>query len=81
MFIRTRIVKNCDPLAPEKSFHRAEFTLPKNYREIIDWCHATYGAPGFLLDGKQTRWADDIWYGEVYFRDKEDLVLFVLRWS
>jgi hypothetical protein len=81
MFIRTRTVKNYDPLCPNKVWHRAEFTLPKNYREIIDWCHATFGEPGFLQDSKPARWADDIWYGEVYFRDHEDLMMFVLRWS
>lgn len=80
MYIRTCTVKNCDPLCPNKVWYRADFTLPKNYREIIEWCHTTFGQPGFLQDST-ARWADDIWYGEVYFRDNEDLMMFVLRWS
>ncbi len=60
----------------------AAFMTPKENRaEITRWCYKTYGAPGMNTLTKQTRWKDSIQYGEVYFISKEDLMMFVLRWS
>lgn len=42
-------------------------------REIKQWCYATYGQPG-------NRWCDTAYWGEVRFRDKKDLTMFLLRW-
>ena len=55
-------------------WHVASFARQKNYYEIGEWCYETFGEPDF-------RWADEIFYGEVYFKHEEDLMLFVLRWS
>lgn len=43
-------------------------------KEIRQWCYSTYGPPG-------ERWEDAIRWGEVYFSDKKDLLLFSLKWS
>jgi len=60
----------------------AAFMTPKeNRREITRWCYQTFGTPGMNTLTKQTRWKDSIQYGEVYFGSKEDLMMFVLRWS
>ncbi len=60
----------------------AAFMTPKeNRKEITKWCYKTDGAPGMNTFTKQTRWKDSIQYGEVYFISKEDLMMFVLRWS
>lgn len=44
-------------------------------RELQDWCRATYGEPS------DTRWHDQLRWGEVWFRDEADAMLFQLRWS
>jgi hypothetical protein len=44
-------------------------------RELQDWCRATYG------DESNNRWRDQIRWGEVWFRDESDVVLFQLRWA
>jgi hypothetical protein len=60
----------------------AAFMTPKENRaEITRWCYQTFGSPGMNTLTKQTRWKDSIQYGEVYFISKEDLMMFVLRWS
>ncbi len=60
----------------------AAFESPRQNRsEITRWCYQTFGTPGMNTLTKQTRWKDSIQYGEVYFISKEDLMMFVLRWS
>ena len=82
MFIHTYTQKNYDSLVPEiEKWYVAAFTTPKNYYEIAEWCHNTFGQPGFNHLTHQTRWADEIYYGEAYFSRQEDLEWFVLRWS
>jgi hypothetical protein len=76
MFIHTYETKNYGD-----DWHCAAFTIPKHYLEIQKWCHETFGKPGYPQDVPQTRWRDDIYYGEIYFRDDRDLVLFMLRWA
>jgi hypothetical protein len=76
MFIHTYEAKTYNQV-----WHKAAFNLPKEYQGIIEWCHETFGKPGYLHESPQTRWADDIFYGEVYFSQLKDLEWFVLRWS
>jgi hypothetical protein len=45
------------------------------------WCYQTFGETGYNRLTCQTRWRDEIIYGEVYFKNKDDLLMFVLRWS
>ena len=51
------------------------------WEDIIEWCSTTFG------NGVQcSLWNEDmVWYTNgfetIYFKDKEDLVLFVLRWG
>lgn len=61
-------------------WHVAAFTAPRNYREIVEWCNKVFG-PGGYHDTPQARWKDDIFYGEAWFKNKEDLEWFVLRWE
>jgi hypothetical protein len=66
----------------ETAWQVAAFKTPKeNRREITRWCYQTFGTPGMNTLTKQTRWKDSIQYGEIYFGSKEDLMMFVLRWS
>lgn len=81
MFIHTYDLKRDEDGTGEGPWHVAAFTLPKNYNEIIEWCYQVFGTPGFNHLTYQTRWKDEIFYGEVYFNRKEDLEWFVLRWS
>lgn len=82
MFIHTYTQKNFDVQEPEiKKWYIAAFTLPKNHYEIYDWCYHTFGPSGFNHNTRQTRWGDEIRYGEVYFSRREDLEWFLLRWS
>ena len=81
MFIHTYDLKRDEDGTGEGPWHVAAFTLPKNYPEIQKWCHVTFGSPGFNHLTYQTRWKDEIFYGEVYFSRKKDLEWFVLRWS
>lgn len=54
----------------------AAFPTPKieQIHEMKAWCRESYGEPG-------ERWLDQIIHGEVLFADRQDLTLFVLRWS
>jgi len=54
----------------------AAFSIPSidQIREMKSWCREIYGEPG-------DRWQDQIIHGEVLFDDRQDLALFVLRWS
>ena len=38
------------------------------------WCQQTFGKD-------DTRWKDDITFGEVRFKDEMDLALFLLKWT
>jgi len=42
--------------------------------EIKEWCKTVYGDPG-------TTWKDSVEYGEVRFKNKEDILMFKLKWS
>lgn len=81
MFIHTYDLKRDEDGSGEGPWHIAAFTLPKHYNSIIEWCYTTFGQPGFNHLTHQTRWKDEIFYGEVYFSRKEDLTWFMLRWS
>jgi len=82
MFIHTYTQKNYDAQEPEIArWYVAAFTTPKNYYDIAKWCYNTFGEPGFIHNTQRTRWADDIHYGEIYFSNEEDLLMFILRWS
>ena len=81
MFVHTYDLKADLDGEGEGPWHVGAFTLPKNYNEIQEWCHAVFGSPGFNHLTHQTRWKDEIFYGEVYFIDQKDLEWFVLRWS
>jgi hypothetical protein len=55
----------------------AAFPQPHHVHKVIElrgWCIEAYGEPGH-------RWKDNIQFGEVLFQDKQDLALFLLRWS
>jgi hypothetical protein len=78
MFIHTYDLKKDVDGCGGGPWHVAAFTNPKNYYEIAEWCHKTFGEPGY--HDKPTRWKDDIYYGEISFRNKEDLEWFMLRW-
>jgi hypothetical protein len=47
---------------------------------IGEWCYNTFGAPGWRPWTAETRWTDNIRFGEIAFSRKEDLEWFVLRW-
>jgi hypothetical protein len=49
--------------------------------DMRTWCKEIYGAPGLVVDTSRPRWKDDIMWGEIRFRDKQDLTLFLLRWG
>jgi len=49
--------------------------------EIRKWCYEAYGLPGHRPDTIETRWTDDVKYGEVTFERESDLTLFLLRWE
>jgi hypothetical protein len=57
-------------------WHIAAFKRLLLYEVSImrEWCYYTYGVPGFF-------WKDDIYNGEVHFKNEEDLLLFLLRWQ
>ncbi len=84
MFIHTYDLKRDEDGTGGGPWHVAAFTLrknPENYNQIIEWCYKIFGPPGFNALTYQTRWKDEIFYGEVLFSRKEDLEWFVLRWS
>lgn len=61
-------------------YNVAAFTLQKGMlKPMSDWCHQTFGIAGNCED--RDRWEDQIWFGEVWFRDEKDLAIFLLRWS
>ena len=82
MFIHTYdLIKDVDANSVI-NWHVAAFETPRqNRKEITKWCYQTYGTPGMNPHTTQIRWKDSIQYGEVYFSSKEDLMMFVLRWS
>ena len=74
MFIHTYKSRN------RENYHVAAFTLQKGMYELVsEWCHQTFGEPGDCKHG--ARWEDGLWFGEAWFRDEQDLMTFVLRWS
>jgi hypothetical protein len=81
MFIHTYDLKEDTDGGGDGPWHVAAFALPKNYKSIIEWCYQTFGTPDWNHLTKQTRWKNQIFYGEVYFCREEDLVLFLLRWA
>ena len=53
----------------------------ENRAEITQWCYKVFGPAGFRHLTNETRWKDSIQWGEIYFSNKDDLMMFVLRWS
>jgi hypothetical protein len=53
------------------------FETPKFHllQEMQNWCCDTYGPEN------NTRWRDEIRWGEVWFRNESDVVMFSMRWS
>lgn len=49
--------------------------------EIRKWCYEAYGLPNYKPDTVETRWEDDVKYGEITFERESDLTLFLLRWQ
>ena len=61
-------------------YHIAGFTIQKDmYKPVSEWCYQTFGDSGDCVDN--ARWEDHIWFGEIWFRDEKDLMLFKLRWA
>ncbi len=67
---------------------------PENWSEITSWCIKRFGpraqhineVAGFSPRGEQGRiWVDSydgfLRWGDVYFRNEEDAMMFLLRWS
>lgn len=52
----------------------AAFSRLRHCGEIRDWCCDTFGMPG-------EHWRDDLVWGEVRFRNPEELDLFLLKWG
>lgn len=68
----------------DEVWYVAAFNQPHKVDEVLamtKWCHQTFGESGHNHLTCQTRWKDEIVYGEVYFKNKDDLLMFVLRWS
>lgn len=81
MFIHTYETTS-DFLTDKPCKYVAAFTLQKGMLEsMTEWCHVTFGPEGYQPLTHETRWKNDIFYGEVFFSRKEDLEWFVLRWS
>jgi len=82
MFIHTYTEK-IDWRYPEVSdWQVAAFQTPRQNRsEITSWCYKTFGPPGLDHLTHQIRWKDSIQWGEVYFSNREDLMMFVMRWT
>lgn len=82
MFIHTYQTQTKDPRWSDYSWHAAAFESPRQNRaEITRWCYRTFGPAGRPPGATGTRWKDSIRFGEIYFRDHKDLIMFVLRWS
>ena len=79
MFIHTYTARP-RPWEELELYHVAAFTLKKGMLEpMSDWCHQTFGEAG--NSEENARWEDQLWFGEVWFRDEKDLNWFVLRWT
>lgn len=68
----------CDRIRYMAAFNKQ---LPHRTTEIRRWCFESFGPPGYLSHIDETRWQDDVKYGEIVFQREEDLTLFLLRWS
>jgi hypothetical protein len=72
---------------PHNKYHFFKL-LPRSvgiYTNIREWCIDTFGpAPyyyGEEIEDSNFRWLDDLFYGEIYFRDNQDVTLFLLKWG
>lgn len=82
MFIHTYETQRKDPKWSDYGWYVAAFETPRENRsEITRWCYKTFGSAGKPKGATETRWKDSIRFGEIYFAQKEDLAMFVLRWS
>lgn len=70
--------KGCERLHYMASFNKQ---VPHHTAEIRRWCFETFGPPGPLVNTAETRWIDDVRYGEIVFQREQDLMLFVLKWQ
>ena len=51
----------------------------RHWKKIVDWCAQTYGPPS----SADNRWHrnDIVKGGKLWFRDKQDLVWFLIKWQ
>jgi hypothetical protein len=74
-------------IATKETHHNyflAKFVAPYSGGEMYSWCRDNFGLPSqyrsdFRID--DARWWNGIAIGEILFRDKRDLMMFLLRWS
>lgn len=82
MFIHTYETQRNNLKWSDYGWYVAAFmTSKENRAEITRWCYRTFGPAGRPRGAAKTRWKDSIRFGEIYFARKEDLLMFVLRWS
>ena len=68
----------------DRVWHVAAFKQPTKWREVEEmenWCYKTFGPTEFNHLTYEQRWKNDIRFGEVSFKRKQDLEWFVLKWS
>lgn len=60
-------------------YYTAKPGTARPWKKIVAWCAQTYGPPS----GPDNRWHrnDIVKGGKLWFRDKQDLVWFSMKWS
>ena len=82
MFIHTYETQKTNTKWSDYGWHVAAFSAPKENRAAITrWCYKTFGPAGLPKGATETRWKDSIRFGEIYFKHKQDLEWFVLKWA
>jgi len=70
-------------LMPKYQFSRAKWYEVEfhwtDYDEIVDWCNEQFGPHPTRADA-WSRWVH-VYADKIQFRDKEDYMLYVLRWG
>ena len=69
----------------QQYYYTAKPGTAKPWKEITEWCVQNYGPDA---ENASSSYPDSRWYrndivqgGKLWFKDEQDLIMFLLRWS
>jgi hypothetical protein len=64
----------------QQCYYTAKPGVARPWKDIVKWCEKTYGPDAGSANSRWYR-NDIVQGGKLWFRDEQDLTMFMLKWS